>query len=80
MDPKEWIKIKACHPIIPMVAQIAIGIQITHVTGVGSIKFGKKQSSSYKCLDNNVIFHVKSKGTFKRHEKKFKICLSLKIF
>lgn len=44
MDPKEWIKIKACHPIIPMVAQIAIGIQITRVNGVGSIKFGKNET------------------------------------
>jgi hypothetical protein len=48
MDPKEWVKIKAYHPIVPIVAQIAIGIQITHVNGVGSIKFEKnKQSSSY---------------------------------
>jgi len=44
MDPKEWIKIKACHPITPIVAQIAIGIQITHVNGVGSIKFGKNET------------------------------------
>jgi hypothetical protein len=43
MDPKEWVKIKAYHPIVPIVAQIAIGIQITHINGVG-IKFGKYET------------------------------------
>jgi hypothetical protein len=44
MDPKEWIKIKTCHPIIWIVAQIAIGIQITLINGVDSIKFEKNET------------------------------------
>jgi hypothetical protein len=44
MNPKEWIKVKACHPIIPIVAQINIGIQITPINGIGSIKFGKNET------------------------------------